>query len=458
MEFSDKCKVIEEIDNEVKILHPLLKNVLRHIDGVTEVEYTHGRDEKGADLIVTRFDSALGRSHQIGVIAKIGKILNNFDDVARQIEECQMPRKIQGGTDETRLSEVWVINNAPISKNAQDKIHHKYAGQRIEFFPGEKLTELVDKYAEYFWHDISSEIGSYLQDLSQKIEHRECELSILSGLGCADFYIAPDVQEFEKPRYVKSNRPTKARYVNLLEEVIREKVCVLEGDMGFGKSKTARHIAKHYCAPDRFKHSSVLPVFETFRNILEKNWTLKNLLDSLTQPFFSTATCHNCKYLFIIDGIDEAIGKNGKWEVHLHNLIKEARSTDGYHLLLTSRPLRKLDEQVTVYAGANRYVLRPLSMHKLVAFIERACEKLSVPKRLFEDLQRSDLFKQLPQSPIAAALLSRLIAQNTSDLPSNLTELYSKSIEHLLGRWDIQKGGCTEKEYKDAELVSLGNL
>lgn len=90
-----------------------------------------------------------------------------------------------------------------------------------------------------------------------------------------------------------------------------------------------------------------------------------------------------------------------------------------------------------------------------MAFIEKACEKLSIPKRLFEDLQRSDLFKQLPQSPIAAALLSRLIAQNTNDLPSNLTELYSKSIEHLLGRWDISKGECTEKEYRDAEQVSL---
>lgn len=286
MEFSDKCKIIENIEAEVDILHPLLKNVLRHIDGVVEVEYTHGTNEKGADFIVTRRDSALGRSHQIGVIAKIGKILNNFDDVARQIEECQMPRTIQGGKSEVKLSEVWVINNASISKHAQAKIHHKYSGQRVEFFPGEKLTELVDKYAEYFWHDISSEIGSYLQDLSRKIENREHELSILSGLGCNDFYIDPDVQEFEKPRYTKSNRPSRPHFVNFVEEVLREKVCILEGEMGFGKSKTARHIAMHYCAPDRFKHSSVLPVFETFRNILEKDWSLKNLLDSSTQPFF----------------------------------------------------------------------------------------------------------------------------------------------------------------------------
>jgi NACHT domain len=455
MEFSDKCKVIENIDDEVKILHPLLRNVLRQIDGVTEVEYTHGQSEKGADLIVTRFDKALERSHQIGVIAKIGKVLNNFTDIERQIDECQMPRKIQGGTSEVCLSEVWVINTSSISTNAKDKIRHKYTGQRIEFFSGEKLAELVDKYGSYFWHDISSDIGSYLQDLSRKIEQREREVSILGGLGCDDFYIDPDVQEFEKSRYLKTNRPTKPTYVNFVEAVLKEKVSVLEGEMGFGKSKTARHIAMHYCALDRFKKSSVLPIFDTFRNLLEKGWTLSNLLDSSTSQFFDAATCKSCTFLFIIDGVDEALGKNGKFEELLSAIIKEARSVDGYHLVLTSRPLHRLDEQVSIYAGARRYSLMPLSMHKLVAFIEKACEKLSIPKRIFEDLQRSDLFKQLPQSPIAAALLSRLISQNTNDLPSNLTELFSKSIEHLLGRWDISKGECTEKEYRDAELVSL---
>jgi transposase len=125
------------------------------MDGVTEVEYTHGANEKGADLIITRFDSALGRSHQVGVIAKRGKIVSSLDDIYRQIEECQMPRKILGGSTEARLSEVWVVNTSTISNNAKDKINHKYGGQRVEFISGEKLAELVDKHAPYFWHDIS---------------------------------------------------------------------------------------------------------------------------------------------------------------------------------------------------------------------------------------------------------------------------------------------------------------
>jgi transposase len=189
MDFSDKCQIIADINDEVKVLHPLLRDTFRHMDGVTEVEYTHGTNEKGADLIITRFDSALGRSHQVGVIAKRGKIVSSLDDIYRQIEECQMPRKILGGSTEARLSEVWVVNTSTISNNAKDKINHKYGGQRVEFISGEKLAELVDKHAPYFWHDISSDIGSYLADLSRKLTHRERDLTILGGLGCDDFYV-----------------------------------------------------------------------------------------------------------------------------------------------------------------------------------------------------------------------------------------------------------------------------
>lgn len=455
MDFSDKCQLIENITNEVKVLHPLIRDTFRHMDGVKEVEYTHGVHEKGADFILTRFDEALGRSHYVGVVAKVGKIVSNLDDIYRQIEECQMPRKIHGGASETRLSEVWIVNTANITKNAQDKIHHKYNGQRIEFISGEKLTELVDKHAPYFWHEISSDVGSYLQELSRKLSQNERELSIIGGLGCDDFYITPEIQEIEKSNYIKSNRPSKPRFVNLAEEVLRANVTFLEGEMGFGKSKTARHLAMHFSAPDRFKHSSVLPVYSTYRNLMDKGQSLTQLLEHSTKNFFKVGDHQDWKYLFIIDGVDEAIGKCFKWEECLATLMREAKSNDKYRLLLTSRPLRRIDEQVTIFTGTRRFLIRPLSIHKLVSFIEKACEKLSIPKRLFEDLQKSDLFKQLPQSPIAAVLLSRLIAQNTNDLPANLTELYAKSIENILGRWDIAKGGCTEKEYRDAEQVSM---
>ncbi|MEW5789393.1 MAG: NACHT domain-containing protein [Pseudomonadota bacterium] len=455
MDFGEKRQIIQNIADEVKILHPLLDHLLRNIEGVTGVEYKHGPNEKGADFIVTRRDVALERDVHIGVIAKKGKILSNFDDIARQIEECRMPRTMLGGRKEGRLSDVWVINTSSISQNAQDKILDTYAKQSIQFIDGEKLTELVDKYADYFWHSIPSPVGSYLQEVSKRIEQLDQDLSVVKNLGCDNFFIDPDVQEYEKPQYIKSYKPKPPRFVNLIEEVVRHKVCSLEAEMGYGKSKVARHVALHYCAPERYKHISVIPIFSTFRRMAEHHLSLTEYLKIETGRYGDFLAEEQNKILFIVDGVDEAIGKISGWDVYLKDIIREAKCTNNFYLLLTSRPLRALDESVSAFVGSNRLILRPLSLNKLVNFIEKATEKLSISRRIFEDLRRSDLFKQLPQSPIAAALLSRLLAQNTNDLPSNLTELYSKSIENLLGRWDIDKGGCTEKEFKDAEQAVL---
>ncbi|MFS2036946.1 NACHT domain-containing protein [Polaromonas sp. CT11-55] len=455
MDFESKKLLIAAITDEVNVLHPLLSHLLRHIEDVTDVEYMHGPNEKGADFVVSRRDVALNTIHHIGVVAKVGKILQNFDDVARQVEECQQSRGILGGMTQVRLSEVWVINTSSISKNAEDKIQDKYRAQKITFIDGERLTTLVDKYADYFWYDVPTNVGSYLQELSARLINLDAELSVLKGLKCSDFYVSPEIQEFSKSTYSRHTRPQKARLVNLQEVVRKEGVSFLEGDMGYGKSKTARAIALYYTAPERFKQFGVIPIFTSFRSFSDSGKSLAEILVDETKKYFRADDYPTSEILFVIDGVDEAIKKGSNWQDRLQSAIKEARNTSKFHLLLTSRPLRLLDEPTSAYAGSTRYELRPLSLSKLINFVEQACSNMSLPKRLFEDLQKSDLFKQLPQSPIAAALLSRLISQNTNDLPSNLTELYSKSVENLLGRWDVDKGGCTEKEFRDAERVTL---
>ena len=309
MDFNSKKALVEAITDEVRVLHPLLNHVLRHINGVSYVEYTHGPNEKGADFIVSRIDDALGATNHIGVVVKVGKILQNFDDVARQVEECLMPRAIRGGMDQIRLTEVWVLNTSSISRNAQDKIQEKYKTQKISFIQGEKLTELIDKYADYFWYNVPTDVGGYLKDLSSHLATLDAELSVLKGLNCDDFYVSPDIQEFSKPLYSRHSRPQKPRLVNFQEVVRKEKVCFLEGDMGFGKSKTARAITLHYTAPEIFKQLGVIPVFFTFRVFAEGNKTLTQFLQEATKQYFQLDSYPKADFLFVIDGVDEAIGK-----------------------------------------------------------------------------------------------------------------------------------------------------
>lgn len=455
MDFKSKQQMIEDIKSEVSDLHPLLRSVLGHLENITSVETTHGTQEKGADFVLTRFDPALGTYSHIGVVVKKGKISNDITDVARQIDECSLPRLIEGGKKKVRLSEVWVVNTSTISSNAKDKIYDQYAKQRIEFINGEALTRLVDKHAEYFWHQVPSHLGGYLDKVGRRMDSLERESGVVGGISSQDFFIEPDIQEIEKISYLKkTSKPGKPRLVNLIEEVCLGSVSILEGDMGFGKSKVARKLVQHHCSPERYNQNKVIPIHLSFRHFYENKLTLASLIERELVNVLPEVVGSSPHILIVLDGIDEA-ATNGKWKSVLREVITQAKADTRLRVLLTTRPLRVMDEDVDIFAGTRRFLIRPLSIPKIVQFVEKACQAISVPKKIYDDLRRSDLFKQLPQSPIAASLLSSLIAQNQNDLPSNLTELYSKSIEYMLGRWDVQKGLAPEKEYQATDRVTL---
>jgi len=78
---------------------------------------------------------------------------------------------------------------------------------------------------------------------------------------------------------------------------------------------------------------------------------------------------------------------------------------------------------------------------------------LNLKDRILEDLKQSHLMKELPQSPIAAILLARLFENNAKDLPSNLPELYGMYLELILGKWDIDKGIESPREYETVQAI-----
>ena len=447
--------MIEDISAEVQDLHPLLKSVLGKLDNITSIEYTHGPQEKGADFVLTRYDPALGSFSYVGVVVKKGKINNDLTDINRQIEECALPRLLDGGKRKERLSEIWVVNTSTISSNAKDKIHDLYTRQRIEFIDGFKLTHLVDKHADFFWHQVPSHLGTYLDALGRRMDALEKESGGVGIIACDGFYIEPDIQEIEKVKYQKkTSKNHKPRLVNLTDEVLKSRFSVLQADMGFGKSKILRKLTQFFSATERFNEYRVIPIHMSFRKFKENNLSLEKLIDNEIGKVIPELKDDNFKILIALDGIDEA-AVNGNWKDFVRGIVSEAKANEKVHLILTTRPLHVLDEDVDIFSGAKRYLVRPLSVPKIVQFVEKACQAISVPKKIYEDLQRSDLFKQLPQSPIAAALLSSLISQNQNDLPSNLTELYAKSVEYMLGRWDVQKGSAPEKEYAASERIAL---
>lgn len=122
----EKIEAIKKISSEVSEFHPVLRVLFNRLPNISNVEYTQGPTEMGADFVLTKKDETLNDIEYIGVIVKVGQIKQDHSEIERQIEECEIERTVEGGVRKIFLSEVWVISNDNITNGAKEKIHHKY--------------------------------------------------------------------------------------------------------------------------------------------------------------------------------------------------------------------------------------------------------------------------------------------------------------------------------------------
>ena len=233
---STRSARLDNITDEVAQLHPLLLQLLPKLPSVTEVEYTHGPSEMGADFVFARLDDALNTTRYVAVIAKTGRIRQDHSEIDRQITECAIPRLFQGGTRKVRIDEIWIIVTGTVTRNAQEKIHATYRVQNIQFIDGPRLEALIDKHLPFFWTHIPVEIGSYLNTLRLEVEDWERALSFIPSTDTPS-YVEPDIEKTEfLPYELKYRRPKPPTKINIHDEIDHNPVLIIEASLGLGKS------------------------------------------------------------------------------------------------------------------------------------------------------------------------------------------------------------------------------
>ena len=450
---STKLSRLDQITDEVNDLHPLLNQLLPKLPGVQEVEYTHGPTEMGADFVLSRLDDALDSIRYVGVIAKTGGIRQDHSPIDRQIDECAVPRLFQAGKKRIRLDEIWVIVTGTVTKNAQDKIHDVYRLRNIQFINGAKLETLIDRHLPVFWSDIPLEIGGYLSNLRHEVEALDRALSLVPATE-TPVYIEPDIEKTEIVPYdLQHRRPKPPVKISIRDELRRVPLLILESPLGLGKSALLRHLVTHYTTPEVFKEDGILPILVSYKDLIDKHHgSIKRLL-AASGVDTSDQGVKEHKYLLLIDAFDEVKLTPDEQADSLAETIAQILDTPSVRAIITSRPLRVFHRPDVMRGLDHWYGICPLTFNKTLDFIKAVCTEVSITTKLIADLRKSQLFRELPRSPITVILLARLLTDNARDLPSNITELYSKYLELILGRWDIEKGLQTQKEY-----VALDNI
>ena len=377
-----------------------------------EVEHTHGTAEMGADFVLSQTDEIFPDIKYVGVIAKIGKISQDYTTLERQIKECEIERLFANGKQKIYLTEIWILTTGSISNNAKIKIHTEYKTRNIKFIDGERLSALIDANLPNFSAEVPLDIGDYLHGIWSANEHLDKTLTLVKSQS-ENFYIDQDVVEAKE--FDKNNKKKGGKKVDIHEQIARNSVILLEGGMGAGKSKLLRNLVHYYSDPAQFISSKLLPLSLNCKDFVEKFASDPNKVVEAFVP----AQVQKCKpegsqYLLLLDGADEQDLPAGKLPEAVGS-IAAAVDAAKMKAVITSRWCEGYEGSSALRSCAKRLELSQLSTGRLIEFIRRLCRDVDLSSRLVEDLKKSALFKELPKSPIAAILLAQLINENAKD-------------------------------------------
>ncbi len=437
---------------EVNQLHPIVNELLHKIPGINYIELTHGTNEMGADFVVSKVDEILDTTVYIGIIIKTESLLQSNQDVFRQIDECDVERIIQNGGKKIYLNEIWIITSGTIANNFQKKVYEKYKNRNIQFIDSLKLISLIDEYYSFYWNDIPFYTNEYLHNMEMKVLEETNKYSLIPS---GTIYVQPDIHSQEDLRNFKK-RKQKLNNIEILDAIKKHKHLLIEGSMGTGKSTIIRKIVEHYSQPGNFNESKILPIKIEFSSLItDYEYDLIKVIDSHINQNIIDELKDKYEILIIVDSLDEAKAVENIEDI-LNTIISQSETLSNIKVLFASRFLN-IDSATPLNTSIARYEIAPLSLTKIKTFVNNICQSLHIPDRFIEDLKKSSLYKCLPRNPIAAILLAKIIANNQQDLPSSIPELYMKYLELSLGRWDLDKGLQSQKEY-DAAINVIKEL
>lgn len=239
-----------------------------------------------------------------------------------------------------------------------------------------------------------------------------------------------------------------------ITKVLEKRTSVLiEGGMGSGKSTLLRSAASEMLATSEFEKNKRLPVYITFKNLGDKyNFNIKMLISDQIGDL--NELDEEIKCVIFLDGIDESNHNLNDRISIIDKIIEYVDTQNNITLVMTSRSLDENAFKTKISHSFKSFQIAPLSLKQIISVLEETCKSVNIKTKIIEDLKKSAMYKKLPQTPIAAILLAKLINENERDIPSNLTELYAKYTELALGRWDIDKEINTQKEYSICNAVT----
>ena len=347
-----------------------------------------------------------------------------------------------------------------INDSARTYVTTELTDPRVIFLGADELIPRVDDIFPELWFDIDANVTPYLRVLKKTMEDYSEDIlpavsdgaEVPSSVADSRFVMLHAI----RTRLKTKRRSGKVERVPHIDEVPisglvnrRERLIMLTGEAGSGKSTSLRKMAclliDRYLtvAPEQQR----IPVFvraatlsagtESVLDIIAEE-TMR--LTGASQPSFSQTDLTEGRITLLIDAFDE-VPVDGDRVTALDRLLAFHVLYPSCQIVLSSRDYSSITT-LSQLAYFERFRLTPISLgqaSQLLAHLEKA-RNLST-KQSQEILRRLKEIHGLTLNPLLVTVFAATTdGASRKDIPANITELFKKYTELMLGRWDASKG------------------
>jgi hypothetical protein len=467
---------LSEDDFRDKVVRPLFLRM-----GFSDGRENCGPQEQGKDTILTR-DSLIGTTEIHAIQTKKGNLNmarkqnNNVIEAITQLRTALETTVIMLPSKERRKPDkVYLIVSGRMNDASQSHIQDQLSDPRLEFLDNTFLIPRLDNFLPELWLNIDTAIIPYLTSLKSTVEDFSEKLSIsdlipnkklLSSIddGC---FIDLKLNRIE----IKPSRNAGAVKIepaliertalSILDE--HETLTLIVGEGGSGKSTCLRKLCSEICKASTNKRGNfVIPILIRAVDLVKGRADLLSCLTSQARAVtgggavpFGTDTLEKGDVLILIDALDE-VGKEED-RIFVANSIETFRKNyPKCHVILTSRNIAFLKNN-DFLAKYNPFIVSSLSLKdasRIFTRVEKVVNAKSpnIPKAK-ELLRRLDQLHGLQLNPMLVTIMAAVNDISNADIPANLTELFKKYTELMLGRWDAEKGLDQQVESRIKDFI-----
>lgn len=352
-----------------------------------------------------------------------------------------------------------LVVSGKINESARKHLVEEVKDTTLHFLDVDDLVPWVDEVMPQLWLDIDANVSAYYMALEKQLlggdglfAKQFLQAGTAIHQSCfGDEAISVHVRNARETykRKSKQGRPTSEPAFPLRALTSKPfKKILLVGDGGVGKTTGLLQIVYRAAREGLEKGTQTLiPVLVKAGDIAEGKPNdfctyLADLLQQLTplkKPVFGLSDLEAGYVHLFVDGLDE-LAQSAQRELVIKLIVQFATRYPKCQVIVSSRPYEFLSE-LSGLADFERFNVVPINWRDAEQMLDLVKSKQSVSsEKVKESLQQLSRIQGFTLNPLMVSVYASTSNFEAKDVPPNVTELFKRYTEQMLGRWDEQKG------------------